>query len=171
MKRAMFEWFRKTRCSKVHEMLSAYIDRELSPQEHQVVETHLKTCQACRAEHDSLRQAVNLLHRMPVASPRRSFAISEAKAVPRKGVLKALSAVTVVAALCLIIVMAGDVMHAFDTPPLPVPPWPQPAQVEKYVWPVRETEYGLLGATIVLAGITVVYWQKRRKKFVKGTRK
>jgi len=158
----MFKRSKKTKCDKVQKMLSAYMDRQLSLPEQEMVEQHLKVCQNCQAELDSLRETVNLLHRMPMASPRCSFVISKAKLAPRRSVFGALRIATVVAALCLATIFCGDVMHVFDRPPPPSPgPW-EPSQEEGYTWPVRETEYGLLGVTLTLTGVTIVYWRKKR---------
>ena len=165
----MFKRFKKTQCSKVQKMLSAYMDRQLSLQEQEMVEQHLRICRNCQAELDSLQRTVALLHHLPLLSPRRSFAISEAKPVPRRSTLGALRIATVVAAAFLVVVVLGDMMHVFGEPPQapPQPPPPaegwEPSQEEGYTWPVRETEYGLLGVTITLAGVTIAYWHKKRK--------
>jgi len=160
---SMFKRFKETQCDKMQKLLTAYIDGQLSLPEQEMVEQHLKVCQNCQAELDSLRETVNLLHRMPMASPRCSFVISKAKLAPRRSVFGALRIATVVAALCLATIFCGDVMHVFDTPPPPSPgPW-EPSQWERYTWPVRETEYGLLGVTVTLAGVTIALWQRTKK--------
>jgi hypothetical protein len=159
---SVFRRFKKTQCSKVQKMLSAYMDRQLSLQEQEMVEQHLRICRNCQAELDSLQRTVSLLRCIPLVGPQRSFAISEAKPVPRRSALGALRIATVVAVLCLATIFCGDVMHVFDTPPPPSPgPW-EPSQWERYTWPLRETEYGLLGVTLTLAGVTIAYWRKKR---------
>lgn len=163
MKRAMSKWFRKTRCDKVHKMLSAYIDKQLDSREQQMVEAHLKTCQACRAEHDSLQQTTKLLRHVPLVSPTRPFIICQTKPLVRDGIFNALRITTVVAAFLLTIVLVGDMMGAFHKRPPPAPPGWQLME-ERYTWPVRETEYALLGMTAVLAGVTFIYWRKRKRE-------
>jgi hypothetical protein len=48
-------------CRRIHELLSAYIDGELSPREDLQVQEHLDHCVACRAELASLMQTKRLL--------------------------------------------------------------------------------------------------------------
>lgn len=46
------------RCEETQELIPAYIDRELDVMRNVAVETHVRTCQACRgkhAEHSNLR--------------------------------------------------------------------------------------------------------------------
>lgn len=155
---------RKTECDKVREWLSPYLDDELDSGERQRVASHLESCQSCREELDSLRKTVSLVRRIPVIEPRRSFTISEAVKKTWDGTLKALCAAAAVIAVFLIIVFIGDISHFFDAAPLPSAPWPQPPEVEKYYWPVRETEFGLLGVFVVLTIVIFVYWRKRVRK-------
>ena len=44
----------------IDEQLSAYLDGELSEQERQQVEAHLKTCPSCRADYEQLRRVAEL---------------------------------------------------------------------------------------------------------------
>ena len=160
-------WFRglqKTQCDLVRELLSPYIDDELDPAERQRVDSHLESCQSCREEFDSIRKTISLVQSLPVIEPKRSFAISETKKKTWDGRLKVLSAATVLVAVSLLVVFIGDIGHYFDALPLPSTPWPQPPEIGKYYWPVRETEFGLLGLLIVLAIATFVYWRKKGGK-------
>lgn len=76
-------------CSKVHSLLSDYIDSRLTGNERAAVEAHLKTCQECAEELGSLRETVALLHRLEELPVPRSFAIPEPArgqaALPRQG--------------------------------------------------------------------------------------
>ncbi len=159
-----FKGLQKTQCDLVRELLSPYIDDELDLEERQRVDSHLQSCQSCREEFDSIRKSASLVRSMPVIEPRRSFAVSEAKRKTWDGRLKALSAATVLVAVSLLVVFIGDIGHYFDALPLPSTPWPQPPEIGKYYWPVRETEFGLLGLFIVLAIATIVYWLKKGGK-------
>jgi len=165
---SVFNRFKKTQCNKVQKMLAAYMDRQLSLQEQEMVEQHIRTCRHCQAELDSLHKTVSILHHLPLATSQRSFAISEAKPVPRRSTLSALRIATAVAATSLLVVVVGDMMHIFGEPPqaLPQPPPPaegwEPPPEEGYTWPVRETEYSLLGVTLTLAGVTIAYQHKKR---------
>lgn len=161
-----FKGLQKTQCDLVRELLSPYIDDELDPAERQRVDSHLESCQSCREEFDSIRKTISLVQSLPVIEPKRSFAISETKKKTWDGRLKVLSAVTVLVAVCLLVVFIGDIGHYFDALPLPSTPWPQPPEIGKYYWPVRETEFGLLGLLIVLAIATFVYWRKRGGKLL-----
>jgi hypothetical protein len=76
----MFPGVRKTRCCKVREMFSEYIDNRLDAGDRDAVERHLKTCKACANELESLRITVQLLRRIPSVTAPRSFAIREAEA-------------------------------------------------------------------------------------------
>lgn len=60
-------------CQVVLEMLSAYLDGFLSPDEHAAVEKHLANCNSCRLELEELRSCLNLLHDLPELSPPAGF--------------------------------------------------------------------------------------------------
>jgi hypothetical protein len=175
----MFNWFRKEKCGATHQMLSAYIDGQLDSQEQELVESHIETCHVCQAKLDSLRQTVGLLHRMPVVHPTRSFAVTEVSPALRKATFTGLRIATAAAALLLVLIFSGDILHTFDTPPLtnvyevppPVQLEPEETPPDRYTWPVREAEYSLLGVTIILGAVTIIYWQRARRKKPKQTRK
>ena len=122
---------RKNQCHKVQGLLSPYIDGQIGSSERDMVESHLEECQVCRRELDSLRATVNLLHRVAVVSPPRSFALAEVEAKRRPATLTkeapqwrrvpalgALRVATVVATLLLVFVLAGDATHLFETGPV-----------------------------------------------------
>ncbi|NPV69283.1 MAG: DUF4349 domain-containing protein [Firmicutes bacterium] len=50
------------RCEELRELLSAYLDGELNPEEAAAVESHLDTCPACAPEFADLRRTVELCH-------------------------------------------------------------------------------------------------------------
>lgn len=52
-------------CTSVRNLLSAYLDSELSGSEMQRVRAHLEECAACRAECDGLREVKSLLRGLP----------------------------------------------------------------------------------------------------------
>ena len=62
------------------ETLSEYLDNRLTSKRRRQVELHLSTCRECQEELETLRFTVDLLHRVPLVSPRRSFTLSEAPA-------------------------------------------------------------------------------------------
>lgn len=112
--------FRKDKCSQTRGMLSAYIDQQLGLQEQEGVEKHLKACQGCQQELDSLRATVQLLHRVPQVSPARSFAVTEPKPLPRWSPFPVLRTATAVVAAFLVLVFALDAVNVFETGPTSV---------------------------------------------------
>lgn len=69
---------------RIKALLSAYIDEELKERDKNLVERHLAACDSCLHELESLRATVDLLKRIPVVSPGRSFLVqAEKKARPR----------------------------------------------------------------------------------------
>lgn len=57
-------------CQRVHELLSAYIDGELAPEEACFVERHLWCCNGCEEELESLRYTKRLLGELARQRPR-----------------------------------------------------------------------------------------------------
>ena len=153
-----------TGCNSVRELLSSYIDGELSVRERQFVDRHIESCQLCREELESLQKTINLVQHIPAIEPRRSFTVSGDVKRTWDIKLKTLGTATALVAVCLMVVFIGDICHFFDAMPLPSQPWPQPPEINKYYWPVRETELGLLGVFIVLAVVSFWYWYRRVRK-------
>lgn len=95
----MVERLLKTEHQGVQKDLSAYLDGELDARERARVERHLQVCAECRADLESLRQTVKLLHLVPEVRLPRSFLIpvSESRTVARRapafGILRTASAV------------------------------------------------------------------------------
>jgi Putative zinc-finger len=113
----MFRFRREPQCPKIRGMLSEYIDNRLGSEDKSLVEHHLESCEACSKELESLRMTVQLLHRVPEVSVPRSFTI----AVPeprQEGVLgprslRWLRPATAVAAIVLVVLLAGDFLNVF----------------------------------------------------------
>jgi len=163
----MKTWFKgspKKECNGVRELLSPYIDDELDSDERLKVEAHLESCRSCREELDSIKKTVSLVRRMPIIEPERSFTISETTKKIWDSKLKALCAATAVITVFLLVIFIGDIRHYFDASPLPSPPWPQLPKIAQYYWPVKETEFALLGAFVALTVVTIVYWRRRVRK-------
>lgn len=106
----MFKRFKRSEHERVEELLSAYIDGKLSIEEATLVEKHLRECSACTQDLETLRQTVNLVRQLPAVSPPHSFAISHL-VVPERpwawGYVY-LRGATALAALLLIVLLAGD---------------------------------------------------------------
>ncbi len=59
------------------DVITAYIDAELPPDEMAAVEAHLAACETCRAEYDDLRGVATLVRQLPAYRPRREIEIAE----------------------------------------------------------------------------------------------
>jgi len=110
----MFNRLIKSEHQRVEEMLSAYLDGELSPKEQATVEKHLARCADCAQNLHTLRQTVALLGQLsPVAVP-RSFAIRPVPAARRPSLFQTrrayvyLRGATALATILLAVVLAGD---------------------------------------------------------------
>lgn len=94
---------------RIEEMLSAYIDGELSPKERARVERHLAQCEVCARNLRTLRQTVGLLRQLPTVPAPRSFVLRPAPRPVRAGrAYTYLRAATALAAALLIVALAGD---------------------------------------------------------------
>ncbi len=68
---------RRSKCDKIREMLSPYIDGRLTSWERDAVRYHVEVCEKCHRELESLKMTVELLHGLPQAPLRHSFALAE----------------------------------------------------------------------------------------------
>lgn len=99
-----------------HDNLSAYMDGELSPREHERVRQHLERCADCRRELQGLERTVAVLHRLPRARAPRSFYIPESAPVPslpvwmRPWAYGALRTATAVVAVLFVVAVAGNAL-------------------------------------------------------------
>ncbi len=128
----MFKRFKRSEHERVEELLSAYMDGELSIEEATLVEKHLRECSPCAQDLETLRQAVNLVRHLPAVSPPRSFAISHL-VVPERpwawGYVY-LKGGTALAALLLIVLLAGDLGFQYLGAPRMAAPAPEPMVLE-----------------------------------------
>jgi anti-sigma factor RsiW len=60
-------------CAQVSELLTAFVDGELSAAEKAAVEAHLPGCAVCQAQVASLRAAIGTLAALPALEPSASF--------------------------------------------------------------------------------------------------
>lgn len=63
--------------NQVNELLSAYLDGEVTSDERALVETHLAMCAACAYDLATLRQTVSLLQQLPQVAASRPFTLRE----------------------------------------------------------------------------------------------
>ncbi len=128
----MFKRFKRSDHEGVEELLSAYIDGELSIEEATLVEKHLRECSACTQDLETLRQTVNLVRQLPAVSPRRSFTISHLVVPERPWAWRYvyLRGATALAALLLIVLLAGDLGFQYLWAPRMATPAPEPMALE-----------------------------------------
>ena len=109
-------WFRrksgKTEHQRIGEQLSAYLDNELTAQEHKAVERHLATCEDCRWDLNTLRQTVQWTQALPTLPLPRVFTIpasvEPARARRQSWRVPVLQGATALVALLLVFAFVGD---------------------------------------------------------------
>lgn len=115
----MFDWIKRspqTEHQFCQENLSPFLDKQLTPREQARVTRHLHECPDCRAELQSLRQTVAVLHAMPAVRPPRSFFIPASEGVRQRQVQRNrlaygyLQFATAVATVLLVLVVSGDAL-------------------------------------------------------------
>ncbi len=106
----VFEFLRIGRHGRLRELLSAYVDGQVSASEASHVQEHLAACAECRRELKALRATVSLLRSLPQVQPSRSFALAEAPepADRRWPVAWGARAAMSVAGLVLAALLVGD---------------------------------------------------------------
>lgn len=192
----LFGRFKRTKCDKTEEMLSAYMDGRLDIQERIRLEQHLQTCQHCQNELDSFRATVDLLHQVPQVSPSRSFRVAQAEPAPRWTALPVLRLATAAAVVLLVLAFTADLTNLFETTPQPIEQKGSsfsqfsPGESDNEAdnagqnggvngegalgltaggegrW-LRPLEYSLSGTVVVLGGVTIIIRQKSRRKRAK----
>ena len=201
----LFGRFKRSKCDKTEELLSAYIDGCLDTQERIRLEQHVQTCQHCQKELDSFRATVDLLHHMPQVSPSRNLRVAQVEPAPRWAALPVLRLATGAAAVLLVLAFTADLTNIFETTPQPIEqrnssssqstPGVSDNEIEGFIdsyssgkagldsgangegelslsageegrW-LHPLEYSLSGTMVVLGGVTIIIWQKSRRKRVK----
>ncbi|MBI4200292.1 MAG: zf-HC2 domain-containing protein [Chloroflexi bacterium] len=115
------------------EELSAYLDGRLAPSDRQGLDEHLKGCESCKAELESLRGVVALLGRLPQVPVPRSFVLTQLPSAPSPWVARSwapLRLATAGVALLLFAVALGDLVTGLGgrAAPPPAPTAGPPAQ-------------------------------------------
>jgi hypothetical protein len=133
----IFDRLFKSEHQRVEEMLSAYLDGELSPKEQARVEKHLAQCADCAQNLRTLRQTVALLRELPPVAVPRAFTIRPVQVAKRPSFFQTrrayayLRAATALATILFAVVLAGDVFLTGLAPYLA--PARAPVVVEKEV--------------------------------------
>jgi hypothetical protein len=61
------------------DLLSGYLDNQVTPEQRAYIERHVRTCVSCQLELQSLRQTVTMLQALPRVPVPRAFTLSEAQ--------------------------------------------------------------------------------------------
>ena len=118
----MFNHLFKSEHQRIEEMLSAYLDGELSPKEQARAEKHLAQCADCAQNLHTLRQTVALLGQLPPVTVPRAFTVRPAQAAQRARFLQTrrtygyLRAATALTTVLLAVVLAGDAFLISQVP-------------------------------------------------------
>ncbi len=72
-------------CDKAKELLSAYLDGEVTEKERHLVEEHLDSCKSCRQELEELRRIVGLVASLPKEAAPEGFAQRTVASLPAPG--------------------------------------------------------------------------------------
>ena len=96
----------------VRDLLSAYMDGQVSDSEARRVEQHLDGCDECRLDLESLTETVALLRDLSELEVPRSFALSEApaEAVRMPRLISGVRLAAPVAAVALVLLVVGDAL-------------------------------------------------------------
>lgn len=96
------------------DLISAYLDKQVTAQEQQFLEQHLSACAECRAQLEMTRSMLTALRAMPAMKAPRSFVLPREMArPPKRSILSwypALRLATAVAVVAFIVVFAGDIL-------------------------------------------------------------
>jgi anti-sigma factor RsiW len=144
--------------NQVVELLSAYIDDEVTAQEREMVEQHLTMCNACVQNLTTLRQTVTLLQELPQVAVPRPLTLRQADVEPvrqprmswwrlswAQGLIAATAVLLIVAAIGGIFVFSRSARLP-QLVALHAPPPPQASSVEK---PAAAMESSVEGKTEV----------------------
>lgn len=72
-------------CDKAKELLSAYLDGEVTEKERHLLEEHLASCKSCRQELEELRRIVGLVASLPKEAAPEGFAQRTVASLPAPG--------------------------------------------------------------------------------------
>ena len=110
---------------RAEELISAYLDKQVSAEEKDFFERHIASCADCRAQLEATRSMVAALQAMPAMKAPRSFVLPREMAKPARrsflSLYPALRLATVIAAMAFVVLFAGDLLisrtHGAGTPP------------------------------------------------------
>ncbi|RLC70662.1 MAG: hypothetical protein DRI26_06665 [Chloroflexi bacterium] len=142
----MKKFWRRSKCERIREMFSPYIDEQLGSLERDAVRYHLEVCEDCRRELESLKLTVGLLRRLPPAPLPRSFTLARPvearpKVLPTFTWLRPVAVTVVVLFLALLASDLGGLFVAQHGPE-GKPPVTAPASPELTLPPGETPEVG-----------------------------
>lgn len=121
----MFRFRKRNDCKKITELLSAYIDKQLSSPESDLVHKHIQSCQKCSQELETLTKTVKLLHRTQVEQVPHSFTVADIQPIKRPVYLGVMRFAAVISAAIVVILFLADALNILN-PSVPVPLTPTP---------------------------------------------
>lgn len=156
-------WGRRDReREQLDELLSAYLDGELSEAERVALDARLSQDSALRAELRAMHHTISLVRELPTAPPPRNFLVTRSMVEKRKPAEKAslfhlepekggkgwlapvLTAASAVASLLFVIVLFGDLLlpgvGGLASAPAPVRHLEEPERMELEAGPTQEVE-------------------------------
>jgi hypothetical protein len=143
--------------NQVAELLSAYIDGEVTGDERALVETHLVTCVACARDMATLRQTVTMLRQLPSVAAPRPFTLRESDVAPIRPARPAwwrlpwAQGLVAAAAVLLCVAAAGGVWLLGRTGMVGAPTAPQPVALQAPAATEATAEKMVVETTVVEA--------------------
>lgn len=159
--------------NQVAELLSAYIDGEVTGDERALVETHLATCVACARDLASLRQTVTMLRQLPLVAAPRPFTLRESDvasirpARPAWWRLPWAQGLVAAAAVLLCVAAAGGVWLLGRTGMVGAPAAPQPVALQAPA-PTEATAQKMVVETPVVEAEKAVEGEKEAQQAVEA---
>jgi predicted anti-sigma-YlaC factor YlaD len=105
---------RQAEHQRVEDLISAYLDQQVTAEERQFFERHIAACANCRAQLDATRSMVAALRAMPSVKAPRSFVLPREMAKqPKRSIFAwypTLRLATALAAIAFVVLFAGDLL-------------------------------------------------------------
>ena len=100
--------------NRAEDLISAYLDQQVTAEEQQFFERHIAACADCRAQLEATRSMVAALKAMPVVKAPRSFVLPREMAKqPKRSIFAwypTLRLATALAAIAFVVLFAGDLL-------------------------------------------------------------
>lgn len=110
----------ESRCSAVAELLSPYLDGEVTSAEKTLVEEHVASCAGCAHDLDSLRLTVDLLLKLPTVEVPRAFTLQPSSRRPAPLFYFLRNATTAIAAVLIVLFSGSLYLRSVVPQPMPV---------------------------------------------------